>query len=65
MFTGLVFVDKHTQPSSDPCLNTLLHKYYGQLNPENTLRYITSEFQTGDMHIAIYDFQNNLMYGGV
>jgi hypothetical protein len=25
-FEGLVFVDKHTQPSSDPCLNSLMHQ---------------------------------------
>ncbi len=61
-FDGLVFVDKHTQPSSDPCLNNLLHKYYGSIDPMNTLQYITSQFQTGDMHIAIYDFENSMMY---
>jgi hypothetical protein len=62
LFEGLVFIDKHTQPSSDPCLNTLLHKYYGNIDPLVTLQYITAVFQTGNMHIAIYDFQNSLMY---
>lgn len=61
-FDSLLFVDKHTQPSSDPCLNSLLHKFYGNLSPMNTLQYITSQFQTGNMHIAVYDFQNSLMY---
>lgn len=61
-FQSLVFVDKHTQPSSDPCFNTLLLKYYGSLDPTTTLKYITSQFQTGDMHIAIYDFENGMMY---
>ena len=60
-FDSLVFVDKHTQPSSDPCLNSLLHEYYGSISPMNTLKYITSQFQTGNMHIAIYDFENGLM----
>ena len=62
LFEGLVFIDKHTQPSSDPCLNTLLHKYYGNIDPMVTLQYITAVFQTGNMHIAIYDFENSLMY---
>ena len=61
-FDSLVFVDKHTQPSNDPCFNSLLHKYYGSIDPMNTLQYITSQFQTGDMHIAIYDFENSMMY---
>ena len=61
LFESLVFVDKHTQPSADPCLNNLLHKYYGSLDPQVTLQYITAQFQTGDMHIAIYDFENGMM----
>jgi len=49
LFNGLVFVDKHTQPSEDPCLNDLLQMYYGNIDPLVTLRNITSVFQTGDM----------------
>jgi hypothetical protein len=39
-------------------------RYYGNINPQNTLQYITAQFQTGDMHIAIYDFENSMMYVG-
>jgi hypothetical protein len=60
-FEGLVFVDKHTQPSGDSCLNSLLHQYYGSIDAATTLKYITAQFQTGDMHIAIYDFENSMM----
>lgn len=60
-FDDLVFVDKHVQPSHDPCLNNLLHDYYGKIDTQNTLQYITSQLQTGDMHIAIYDFEHDLM----
>ena len=60
-FDSLVFVDKHVQPSKDPCLNSLMHKYYGSLSPQ-TLIDTVSLFQTGDMHVAIYDYERSLMF---
>ncbi len=62
LFPGLVFIDKHVQPSHDQCLNNLMHTYYGRIEPLVTLRNITATFQTGDMHIAVYDFDNGFMY---
>ena len=62
LFESLVFVDKHTQPSHDPCLNSLMHLYYGKLTPEVMMSNVTALFETGDMHIAVYSFQDNLMY---
>jgi len=59
---NVVYIDKHVQPSHDPCLASLLQTYYGRIDAVNSLRYITSQFKTGDMHIAIYDFHNSLMY---
>eukprot|EP00010_Vexillifera_abyssalis_P002857 CAMPEP_0201552088 /NCGR_PEP_ID=MMETSP0173_2-20130828/13637_1 /ASSEMBLY_ACC=CAM_ASM_000268 /TAXON_ID=218659 /ORGANISM="Vexillifera sp., Strain DIVA3 564/2" /LENGTH=441 /DNA_ID=CAMNT_0047962507 /DNA_START=21 /DNA_END=1346 /DNA_ORIENTATION=+ len=59
---GLVYIDKHTQPSNDPCFTELLQHYYGEIDPSVTLHNITSQFQTGDMHIAIYDYLENMMY---
>lgn len=61
-FEGLVYIDKHVQPSSDPCMPSLLEKYYGSLNVQNTIQYIAPIFETGDMHVAVYDFANNYMY---
>ena len=61
LMDGVVFVDKHTQPSNDPCLNDLLKMYYGNIDPLVTLRNITAVFQTGDMHVAIYDFDEHTM----
>lgn len=49
LMDGVVFVDKHTQPSHDTCLNDLLQMYYGDIDPLVTLRNITAVFQTGDM----------------
>jgi len=61
-FDGLVYVDKHEQPSSNPCLGELMTKYYGSLDAVTLLRYVTAVHQTGDMNIGIYDFANHFMY---
>ena len=47
-FAGLVYWDKHKQPTSDPCLPALLKKYYGSINAINTIQNIAAEFQTGN-----------------
>jgi len=59
---GVVYIDKHVQPSHNPCLASLLQKYYGNLTPSVIKTYVTALHQTGDMHIAIYDFKENLVY---
>jgi hypothetical protein len=58
---GVVYWDKHKQPTGDYCLGSLLQEYYGQLDIE-TYIHIVSMFQTGDMHIALYDFENEFMF---
>lgn len=55
-FDGLVFVDKHVQPSHHMCLGSLMKKYYGRIEPALTAKDITAVHQTGDMHIAIMDY---------
>jgi len=59
---GLVYIDKHVQPSHDPCYADLFQEYYGNISPDVILRNITAVAQTGDMHIAIYDFALKQMY---
>jgi len=61
-FAGLVYIDKHPQPSTHACLASLLQKYYGQLDALTTIQHISAELQTGDMHIAVYDFAKQYMY---
>ena len=55
-FDGLVFVDKHTQPSENPCMGDLMSEYYGNITPEIAIRNIVGPFQTGDLHAALYDY---------
>ena len=52
---SLVYVDKHSQPSGDATLPTVLADFYGNITLE-TVPIITQYHQTGDIHIAFYDF---------
>lgn len=58
---GLVYIDKHFQPSHDPCLGAALAERYGQVD-ELGLIYAASMHQTGDTHAAVYDYARNFMY---
>lgn len=35
---------------------------YGQVTPESTIRNISSVSKTGDLHVAVYDLTDNIMY---
>jgi len=57
------YVDKHPQPSGEGATGTLptfLTDFYGDISMENT-RIGVRYHQTGDVHIAAYDFGNNKM----
>jgi len=59
----LVWLDKHTQPSTgDPCMTQLLEYYYGSITPEITIQNITAQFETGNTMAAIYDYARNKIY---
>ncbi len=55
---NVVYVDKHPQPSHDGPTGTLptaLGDFYGNISMD-TSRTILQYHQTGDQHIAMYDF---------
>jgi len=56
---NIVYIDKHVQPSSDPCLPDLLKENYGHITAENYAQNITALHQTGDNHWAVYDYANS------
>lgn len=60
-FKDVVYVDKHTQPSGDPCMPALIKQYYGSLNATNIIQ-IAAQFETGNMHAAVFDFSKRLAY---
>ena len=56
---GLVYIDKHTQPdtgSGEWCLDGLMKDHYGTLTASDIVRSIAALYQTGDAHVAVYDF---------
>ena len=57
-----VYIDKHPQPSSDPCLGDLMQQYYGSLDALHFVQYLAPLHETGDMHLAAADFANNYYY---
>lgn len=62
LFKNLVFINKHVQPSSEPCMNDLLHSIYSSVTGLATLQYVTALEQTGDMHIMVIDFGADKVY---
>lgn len=61
---SVAYVDKHPQPSGEGPTGTLptaLTDFYGQISQE-TSKTIIQYHQTGDVHIASYDFTAGQMY---
>jgi len=61
---NIAYVDKHPQPSGDGptgSLPTALTDFYGNITQETT-KVIVQHHQTGDLHIASYDFTADLLY---
>jgi len=55
-FPDLLFADKHVQPSGHACMNDLMHWGYGKFSAKDIFQTVTALQQTGDMHIAVMDF---------
>ncbi|XP_065920263.1 protein dcd1B-like isoform X2 [Dysidea avara] len=49
-------------PGYSSVLAKQLDNYHGQLTPDVTIHDILPVVQSGDLHIAVYDLQNELMY---
>jgi len=62
LLSGTVYIDKHPQPSFHPCLGSLMEEHYGNLDSMVIKTYISAQLQTGNLHIAVYDFSRMLMY---
>jgi hypothetical protein len=62
---GLLYVDKHDQPSNWRCMEGLMNSTYGSLSAEVMLRQVTALAQTGDQHIAVFDQANDAVYMAV
>jgi hypothetical protein len=40
----------------------MIKEQYGKINPEWMVRTWTAHHQTGNLHIAVYDFPNDIIY---
>ena len=60
-YTGVVYVDKREQPSSNPCLSNLIALMYGTLDAYAMMN-VSAVHATGTTHVAIYDYALNYMY---
>jgi len=58
----VIYVDKHVQPSSDPCLGNILNEGWGSIDAKYLFQQAAARLETGDMHVAVYDYLNNFMY---
>lgn len=49
-------------PNDNKMLSDQLVALHGDITAENTIKHIVPYVQTGDVHIAVYDHYNMLMY---
>jgi hypothetical protein len=64
LFPGVTYVDKHTQPSHDPCMASIIANMHGNMTAPAIVELV-GRFQTGDLHAAVYDWGKMEMTVGV
>eukprot|EP01147_Barroeca_monosierra_P002763 gene2762-5620_t len=62
LLKGVVFINKHAQPSNDVCMGSLMERFYGNLTAETTIRYVLGNTASGDMHATFYEYSTNTLY---
>ena len=56
MFDDVAYIDKHPQPSPHPDMPDLVKQYYGTMTATNIIQNFPRIMESGDVHIALYDF---------
>ena len=56
------FINKHVQPSADRALYNVLSQLYGKLDGETMAKYVPLAEKSGDVHLAVYDFNKGMTY---
>lgn len=54
---GVMFWDKHVQPSNNPCLGSILETGYGNIDAEFLFRTVCGVAETGDGQVCVFDFE--------
>jgi len=60
--SGLVYIDKHVQPSTNPCLAGLLKNDYGSISATELIQKVAPLAQTGAAYTVAYDYPNNGLF---
>lgn len=55
---GIMYWDKHVQPTSSYCLPTLLRQYYGSIDAETLALKVSAAGATGSFHSITLDYAN-------
>jgi len=61
LIPGVVYLNKHKQPSTDTCLADLLKAQYGSIDADYLIQ-VAAIHQTGDTHAAVYDYDADAVY---
>ena len=56
MFDDVAYIDKHPQPSPHLDMPDLVKQYYGTMTATNIIQNFPRIMESGDVHIALYDF---------
>jgi len=59
---GVMYWDKHPQPSKDACLGEIIQKNLGHIDAEFIYRELAPLHKTGDTQIVVYDFARETVY---
>ena len=54
---GIVYWDRHEQPSHDYCLSDLLKQYYGNITASTLALDVSPISRTGDLHSVTFDYE--------
>lgn len=58
----VAYIDKHPQPSPHPDMPQLVKRFYGNLTARNVVQYIPRLMDSGDVHVAVYDWGAKKVY---
>lgn len=59
---GLVYWDKHSQPTTSFCFPDLFEAHYGHITAELLATTVAPMAETGDLHAAIFDYNRQVAY---
>ena len=62
MYENVAYIDKHPQPSPHIDMPGLVKTYYGTMTAKNVVQNFPRLMESGDVHIALYDFGEQQAY---